>query len=229
MHAPSPTFAWLIRIVSIGLAKNNPIRSSRHMTSYAAQMHAPSPTFVPSTLEEFLNVTNDESLKGSGNGGDPAAAIGFDPAKTAEAAGAKPTVAHMLGEITWLFSQSATHKHFAIGDLEWMVMPPLMLEQYRVFRGEASPVGVAFWAFLSEEAEAKLEAGGTRLRPDEWKSGDRLWLVDLVAPFATPDNKQTEAMLSDLVKEVFGQRKFKLHRTDPATGKRETVELGGEG
>lgn len=49
-----------------------------------------------------------------------------------------------------------------------------------------------------------------------------------VAPGATPENKQTEAMLADLVKNVFGDKKFKFHRTDPQTGKRETVELGGE-
>lgn len=157
----------------------------------------------------------------------PQFSAGQTEAAAKAAAKQKPTVAHMLGEVTWLFTQSATHKHFAVGDLEWMVMPPLMLEQYRVFRGEATPVGVAFWAYLSEEAEAKLEAGGSRLRPDEWKSGDRLWLVDMVGPFATPDNKQTEAMLADLIKNVFGERKFKFHRTTQMTGKREIVELGG--
>ena len=168
---------------------------------------------------------NDPDIK-SKDGAAPAFNEGATETAAKDAKRQKPTVAHMLGEVTWLFSQSATHKHFAVGDLEWMVMPPLMLEQYRVFRGDAAPVGVAFWAYLSEEAEAKLEAGGTRLRPDEWKSGDRLWLVDMVAPFATPDNKQTEAMLADLVKNVFGDRKLKFHRTDPTTGKRRTVELG---
>ena len=62
------------------------------------------------------------------------AAPAFDQAKTEAATKQKPTVAHMLGEIVWLFSQSATHKNFAVGDLEWMVMPPLMLEQYRLPR-----------------------------------------------------------------------------------------------
>lgn len=165
----------------------------------------------------------------------PAFSEGATEAAAKDAKAQKPTVAHMPGEVTWLFSQSPTHKHFAPKkqtgcNLEWMVMPPPnrngLLEQYRVFRGDAAPVGVAFWAYLSEEAEAKLQAGGTRLRPDEWKSGDRLWLVDFVAPAATSENKQTEAMLADLVKNVFGGKKFRFHRTDPTTGKRETVELG---
>lgn len=91
------------------------------------------------------------------------------------------------------------------------------------------PMGVAFWAFLSEAAEQKLEAGGTRLRPDEWKSGDRLRLVDLVAPFATAENKLREAMLGDLATNVFPGRKIKMHSTDVKTGERTVIEIGGEG
>ena len=165
------------------------------------------------------------------NGGDTgagqAAAPAFDAGRTGAAAARKPTVSHMLGEITWLLTQSPTHKHFALADLEWLVMPPLLLEQYRVFHGETTPVGVALWASLSEEAEAKLNAGVGRLRPDEWKSGDRLWLVDLIAPFATPDNKMVEQMLADLMNTALKGQRFKFHKTDPATGKRDTVEIGG--
>ena len=164
--------------------------------------------------------------KGSGNGAEPAAPA-FDAGRAGAAASRKPTVSHMLGEITWLLTQSPTHKHFALADLEWLVMPPLLLEQYRVFHGETTPVGVALWASLSAEAEAKLNAGVGRLRPDEWKSGDRLWLVDLIAPFATPDNKMVEAMLADLMSTALKGQRFKFHKTDPATGKRDTVEIGG--
>jgi cytolysin-activating lysine-acyltransferase len=172
------------------------------------------------------------------------AAGALDAQKTAKAAGdasvirpspegaPKPTVSHMLGELTWLMSQSPTHKHFTIGDLEWLVMPAVLLEQFRVFHGDKHPLGFALWAYLSEDAEKKLNdavmAGqGARLRPDEWKSGGRLWLVDLVAPFATPENKLNEAMLADLIENVFKGEKIKLHLTDPVTGKREMKEIGG--
>lgn len=155
----------------------------------------------------------------------------LDAAKTGAAAGVKPTVSHMLGEVTWIMSQSPAHKHFAIGDLEWMVMPAILLEQFRVFHGDKHPLGFALWAHLSEEAETRMTAavaagGGARLRPDDWKSGDRLWLVELVAPFATPENKLTEAMVADLIQNVFGEAKFKFHSMDPSTGKREVKEIG---
>ena len=35
---------------------------------------------------------------------------------------------------------------------------------------------------MSEEVEARLKAGQTKLKPAEWKSGDRCWIVDVVAP-----------------------------------------------
>jgi len=164
------------------------------------------------------------------NGKDPgtAGAVGG-----ADASGATPTVSHMLGEMVWLLTQSPTHRHFALADLEWMIMPPLMLEQYRIFRGDTTPVGLALWAWLSEDAEKRLEAGLGRLRPDDWKSGDRLWLVDLVAPGANEENQLTQKILGDLLKTLGPQLgrardgKLCFHRTDPETGERMVIRLGG--
>ena len=86
-------------------------------------------------------------------------------------------------------------------------------------------MGAVLWAFLSEEAEAKLSQTPMRLRPDEWKSGDRCWVVEVIAPGATAENKLTAVMSSDLQKTGLKGRSFKFHRTDPATGKRELVEV----
>ena len=80
------------------------------------------------------------------------------PIKPAPVDAPKPTVSHMLGELTWVLSQSPAHKHFAIGDLEWLVMPAILLEQFRVFHGDKHPLGFALWAYLSEEAETRMAA-----------------------------------------------------------------------
>ena len=48
-------------------------------------------------------------------------------------AGAGKTVSAILGEITWLMSQSARHKTFMIGDLEALVMPAILLRQFRLY------------------------------------------------------------------------------------------------
>ena len=106
-------------------------------------------------------------------------------APVAPPAGKAPTVSHLLGEMTWLLSQSPLHKALAIGDLEWLIMPALIHEQFYIFKDGDKPVGLALWAKCNDEAERKLEGGmiepENRLTLEEWTSGDRIWLVDLIA------------------------------------------------
>ncbi len=119
------------------------------------------------------------------------------------------TVSQMLGEIVWLMTQSPVHKQLFIGDLEWFAMPAILLEQFRTFYGPNAPAAVAFWAMVSEETEQRLEAGAHKLRADEWKGGDRPWLIELVAPFGAQ-----EEILADLSLSVFHGMPFKFHTVD---------------
>ena len=146
----------------------------------------------------------------------------------AEAAAAKTaggvTVSHLLGEMTWLLTQSPLHRGFAIGDLEWLVMPALIHQQFYIFRDGDRPVGLALWAKCRPEAEAKLERGmiepENRLTLEEWTNGPNIWLVDLVAPFADSENKHREVMIADLISGPLAGKSFKFHQTDPQTGNR---------
>jgi cytolysin-activating lysine-acyltransferase len=171
-----------------------------------------------------------------------------DTAKPAPPPGTPRTVAEALGQIVWLLSQSTIHRELRIKDLEYSFMPAVLHEQFRVFSFgplpgsenmdpaafakmgvtkeglEKMPLGVAIWAKLSEAAEAKLERG-EKLDAEEWRSGDRVWLVELISPFATADNKLSEAMLLDLMQGPFKTTAFSLHRTDPKTGRRDKVHL----
>lgn len=88
----------------------------------------------------------------SGMGG-KAGGEGDDGAKTAAGA-ANATVSDVFGQIVWLMSQSPAHKNFFISDLEWMVMPPMLLRQFRIFPGKNQPLGVALWASLSPESRS---------------------------------------------------------------------------
>lgn len=117
--------------------------------------------------------------------------------------GNQKTVAALLGEVIWLFSQSPKHKNFFLSDLEWLVMTPIMLKQLRVFYAPDRPIGVALWAYVNEEIEKRLMAGNARLGPADWKSGDRLWLVDIVAPYGGH-----EEMIKDLKGKIFPEEKI---------------------
>lgn len=123
---------------------------------------------------------------------------------------APKSVAQMLGEITWLMTQSPIHKQLFIGDLEWFAMPAILVEQFRIFYGPNSPAAVALWAMVSEETEERLKAGAHKLRADEWQGGDRPWLIELIAPFGAQDE-----ILADLSKTVFGGKPFSFHTATP--------------
>lgn len=134
------------------------------------------------------------------------------------------TISHLLGEITWLLTQSPLHRALHIGDLEWLVMPAIIHRQFYIFRDGERPIGLALWAKCNAAAEAKLQGGmiepENRLEPDEWRSGDAIWLVDLVAPFADRKNQHREIMIADLISGPLSGQAFKFHQTDPATGER---------
>ena len=122
------------------------------------------------------------------------------------------TLSAVLGEIVWLMSQSPVHKQFFISDLEWLVMTPALLQQFRLYyqnaapaEGGKRPIGAVLWGFVSPEVEAQLASGTTRLRPQDWKSGDRLWVVEVIAPFGGAD-----AMVSDLKSQVFPDRELRV-------------------
>jgi cytolysin-activating lysine-acyltransferase len=156
-------------------------------------------------------------------------------ASEAPPAAAKATIAHMLGEVSWVLSQSRYHKHFSLGDLEWMVMPPILANQFRVFRDDKMPVGFAIWAHVSEDVETRLreqveQGAGARLKPEDWKSGDRLWLIELVSLDAENETL-TKAMLADLAANALAGKRFKFFAADSTTGRRTVREIGeaGEG
>jgi len=114
------------------------------------------------------------------------------PRETSAARRARPDPATALGQATLVMMASPVHKHLFLTDLEWLLVPAIAANQYRIFRSQNRPVGLATWALLTEEAEARLKAGHRRLRPADWTAGDRLWLIDLVAPLGGADRMAAE-------------------------------------
>ena len=96
---------------------------------------------------------------------------------------APKTVSQVLGEITWLMTQSPRHKSIPLGDLEFLLMPAILLKQFRVFYKGEQPVGVALWALVDEIVAKRIDGGDKRLTAVEWKSGANMRIVDIVAPF----------------------------------------------
>jgi cytolysin-activating lysine-acyltransferase len=89
-------------------------------------------------------------------------------------------MASILGDVSFLMLHSQAHRHLFISDMEWLVIPALRLKQMRVFRDAKKPVAYISWAALTEETEARLLSGNTRLAPREWNAGKRIWIIDSI-------------------------------------------------
>jgi hemolysin-activating ACP:hemolysin acyltransferase len=112
----------------------------------------------------------------------------FDPV-------AGKSVAEIFGEIVWLLSQDKDARELSIKELEWLVMPPILLKQFHITyaripdglttKGEPvhqrsetkprlQPVAVELFAMCSEAVASALETGTfgkTRLSISDWRSG----------------------------------------------------------
>ena len=149
-----------------------------------------------------------------------AGAVGHD-AESSATAPRNPASDAVLGQVVWLMMNMPQYRHVFLADLEWMVLPPILLNQYRLFHAGNRAVAFAAWAYLSEEAEARLQGPNPRLAPAEWKSGDRLWLIDLHAPFGHQD-----LALKELCATALNGKPFKMHRWTPQG--RQVVEVAAE-
>jgi cytolysin-activating lysine-acyltransferase len=106
--------------------------------------------------------------------------------------------------------RSDSFKHHTLGDLEWLVVPALVSGQFSLAEARApqnrptTPVAVALWATVSADVDKRLRDAPKvppRLRPDEWRSGDNLWLM-----LAVGDRRVLGELLAKLSTTVFKER-----------------------
>ena len=119
-----------------------------------------------------------------------------------------------FAQITSLLVRSPVYRHFALADLEWLVIPPLATGMFAVAEVKAQPDGpgvpaaAVLWASVSPEVDARLSGNAPapiRLRPDEWRSGDQLWIIAAVG-----DERVTSGLLQQLGASAFKGRKVKI-------------------
>jgi cytolysin-activating lysine-acyltransferase len=104
----------------------------------------------------------------------------------------------LLGPVTWLMLQQAAGRQTLLGELEWRVMPALMLDQAKLYLKDDAPVAFASWARLSEEAAQRYQSAPHQLAMADWASGDQTWLIDVFTPFGG-----AQEVLKDLREKVF--------------------------
>ncbi len=118
-----------------------------------------------------------------------------------------------LGPILALYLQSPHRRYQFISDIEWLVLPPLVRNQCKLYTKKEYPVSFVSWAFINKEVEQRAVLNGGKLRSEDWKSGERICLVDIIAPFGGVD-----MMLRDIQRNIFPGKEIHFFAPEPETG-----------
>jgi len=132
----------------------------------------------------------------NGDGGHPSSGEQkLDPQVLEKINAMRTRFAASFSQVVISLMSSPRYRHQSIADLEHLVTEPLMRNRIAIATAKAAKgldqgqmVGLAYWAKVSEEVENKIKEQiansvfPIRLKPEDWESGDRLWLLDVVAP-----------------------------------------------
>jgi cytolysin-activating lysine-acyltransferase len=121
------------------------------------------------------------------------------------------TEAEVLGGAIWLWMHSARHRMIPLQALPTLLLPAIKNSQFLLAIASGQPVFYLAWANLNIKAEALYLKHSLLLDQTLWNSGDRLWLLDWVAPFG-----HTRIMRRLLRNQLFAERygRYLYHRGD---------------
>lgn len=117
----------------------------------------------------------------------------------------------ILGPALWLYARDPAKKFMFVGDIDWALLPPVVLDQCRLYTKNGLPYAFVTWALVSEAVAARLRSAQPKIAPHEWKCGEEVWIIDAVAPFG-----QLDETLGELRETVFAGRKVCALLPDPA-------------
>jgi len=107
-----------------------------------------------------------------------------------------------LADILFLVAHSQMHHHFKMHKVKKIFIPPVRYGQYRVFYMDSKPSGVCTWAWVSDEILHKLQNEGYLIQPQDWRSGNNLWLADWISRFGR--TREMVRSMRDYVTKSFG-------------------------
>ena len=82
--------------------------------------------------------------------------------------------------ITLMSNAKEPYNSMDVEYVKGMIIPPIELNQFKIFYKNKKPVGYTTWAFLNKEAEKKITDNEEYLTKNDWNSGDTCWHVDTV-------------------------------------------------
>lgn len=129
----------------------------------------------------------------------------------------------VLGEVMWLMAHSPLHKQWPIESLMQWVAPALLMKQCRLYRKQGKPWAFVSWAYMSKEVEEAYVMYPPGLQPKDWRSGERLWLLDVIAPFGG-----SREVARDLRSGLFKDQVGRALRVKPGHNEMKIIYLHGK-
>ncbi len=122
-----------------------------------------------------------------------AASPQLTPEVAEKIAALRSTVRENFGKVVMSMMMLPRYKSQTLADLSHLVLEPMMRDRVAIAQKKDADLaqditGLAIWASLSDEADARLReqiSAGTwpvRLRAEDWISGNNHWLIDVIAP-----------------------------------------------
>jgi len=112
------------------------------------------------------------------------------------------TEAEVLGASVWLWLHSNKHRELPLQTLSTLLLPAIKHQQFILISEHGQPVFYLSWANLSAAAEARyIDNPSFSMPQDDWNSGDRMWILDWVAPFG-----HTQAISQLLKQQLLADR-----------------------
>ncbi len=92
--------------------------------------------------------------------------------------------AEAMGSAVWLYMHSASHRNMPLHLLSRLLLPAIKRRQFVLASQDGQPVFFLTWALFSPQTESRYIANPPQaMQEADWTSGDRMWVLDWVAPF----------------------------------------------
>jgi cytolysin-activating lysine-acyltransferase len=150
------------------------------------------------------------------------AAPSVDPEMQRKLADARLRIHAAVGQVVLALTVVPRYRHQTVADLQTLVLEPLMRDRVAIASAKhedgsdgagGSLAGIAFWATVSEAVDLSIREqikGGAfpiRLKPEDWNSGDKVWLLDVIAP----SQKMASSVLANFTQVVKSSAEVRIH------------------
>lgn len=85
-----------------------------------------------------------------------------------------------MQDIINLFKKFDRYKNKHDSQLQYYLEPSIKLNQYKKFYDNNELVGFVNWAYIHDIVEKRFKQTG-KIKSNEWKSGNNLWLIEIVS------------------------------------------------